>query len=440
MKGIIEPIREVVLVGLSHKTAPVEMRERFALEGDARLRFIKQALIAGVEEVVYVATCNRVEAYAASRYPERAVKILLELFEEVSSIPQSDAEKFVFRKYSKEAVSHLFEVASSLDSMVVGENEILGQLKECYSNAVKAKTTGPVLNKLFHHAFRTAKRVRSETAISRNPLSVAFIAVELARKIFEDITKERALIIGAGEMGELILRYLVKAGVHHIVIANRSIANAESLAREVYPDARVVPLVEAAAESAMADILISSVASRDFVLTEKNVREIMKFRKGKPLFIIDIAVPRTIDPNISHIEDVFLYDIDDLKSISEENRKVREREVNIAMEIIEEDVKEFLLWQRGLAVVPAINFIQKKFEEIRKKELARYRRKKLKHLAQKDFKAVEELTLQIMTKTLHNPIAHLKEIAKGMRGHGERTIEEAVHMIMEMFKDEGYEK
>lgn len=440
MRQFDEPVREVLLVGLSHKTAPVDIRECYSLAGEEAIGFMARAKKAGIEEIVYVATCNRVEVYAASRHPERAVRVLMELLAEISSVAEKESGSFFYRKYSREAAAHLLAVASSLDSMVVGENEILQQLKGAYSTAVRAKMTGPVLNRLFHQAFRTAKRVRTETDIARNPLSVAFIAVELAQKIFDDISMRGGLLIGAGEMGELILRYFVKQGMKDITIANRSLANAERVAAEVFPDARVLPLSEAMRVAEGADIIVSSAASHDFVFTETMAREIMKARSGHPLFIIDIAVPRNIDPRVSEISDVFLYNIDDLKSISEENRKSRERATEIAMKMVEEDAREFMEWHDGLAVVPAISLIQEKFEEIRKRELARYRRKKLKQLSREDFRIVEELTSQIMTKTLHNPIANLKETAKGLRGHGGRTIEEAVRMVMEMFKDENSKK
>jgi len=204
--------REVLLVGISHKTAPVELRECFSLDGDRSRLFMERAASRGVEEIVYVATCNRVEVYAAAKDPRAAAAAILDLLEEFSCVPATESGGAVYKKYSREAVAHLLSVASSLDSMVVGENEILGQLRECYKGAVRDKRTGPVLNRLFHQAFRTAKRVRTETNIARNPLSIAFIAVELARSIFEDLSRRKALLVGAGEMGELILRYLASTG------------------------------------------------------------------------------------------------------------------------------------------------------------------------------------------------------------------------------------
>ncbi len=433
--GDAADIREVFLAGISHKTAPVELRERFSFDADRARLFMERAAARGIEEIVYVSTCNRVEVYAAAADARRAVAALTEILGDFSGVPSSESEGAVYRKYSREAVKHLLSVASSLDSMVVGENEILGQLRECFRAAVREKKTGPVLNKLFHQAFRTAKRVRTETGIARNPLSIAFIAVEMARKIFEDLAKRRALLVGAGEMGELILRYLTKHCIGEMVIANRSLGNAERIAREIRPDARIIPLEDAASAAREADIIVTSVSARDFVFTAPAAREIMKRRGAKPLFIIDIAVPRNIDPAVAELAGIFLYNIDDLKTIAEENHKSRMGEVEMASRLVEADSLEFMEWYEGLAAVPAINRIQIQFEEIRRRELDRYRKKRLKHLSDEDFGIVADLTNQIMTKTLHNPITHLKKIAGSSRGHrGGRSIEDAVRIIMEMFE------
>ena len=429
-----DAIRETVMAGISHKTAPVELRECFSLEEDRARLFMERARERGVEEIVYVATCNRVEVYAADRDARRAGEIILEILGEFSCVPSSESEGALYVRYSVDAVSHLLSVASSLDSMVVGENEILGQIKDAYKRAVSLGMTGPMLNRLFHQAFRTAKRVRTETDISKNPLSIAFIAVELARRIFDDFSRRKALLAGAGEMGELILRYLGRHGIGEVIIANRSLANAERIAREVNIDAHIVPLANAAGAAASSDIIISSVSSREFVITVEAMKEMMKNRGTRPLFIIDIAVPRNIDPEVARMDGVFLYNVDDLKLIADENMKSRLNEAVLAEKLVESDVREFMGWCRGLAAVPAISRIQDRFEEIRSRELDRYRKKKLKHLSDEDFKIIEDLTTQIMTRTLHNPITHLKQYAEPGKCHGDgQSVEDAVKIILEMF-------
>ncbi len=427
-------IPEIGLIGLSHKTAPVEVRELFTLGAGDLPVFFENACAGGIHEVVYLTTCNRMEIYFTAGDLNAAMEALTAVLEGAASLPKERFEPHLYKKYSRDAVLHLLSVASSLDSMVVGENEIFFQVKNCYRQSVDQKRTGPVLNKLFHHAFKTAKRVRTETEISRNPLSIAYIATELARKIFEDLSKHRALLIGAGEMGELILKYFTKYRVADITLANRSLHNAERIAREINRNARILPLEEIGDAAAEADIIIASVSSPHYIITADMIRPILKKRGGRPLFIIDIAVPRNIDPEIAKISNVFLYNIDDLKSIADSNLKNRLKEVELARSLIESDAEEFFAWYEGLAVVPAIMKIQNKFEEIRTGELARYRRRKLKHLSDDDFTAVEELTRQIMTKTLHNPIDYLKRYQGG--GHaGKRSVKDTAKLIEELFKE-----
>jgi glutamyl-tRNA reductase len=306
-------------------------------------------------------------------------------------------------------VKHLLSVVSSLDSMVIGENEITGQIKESYKKAVESGTTGTILNRLFHRAFTTAKRVRTETEISKNPLSIASIAVEQAKSIFHDISTKSALLIGAGEMGELILKYLVKENLNKIVLANRTSENAERICRDIDYNAEIISLNKVDQALAQVDIVITSVTAPHHVITSADIKNIMFEREGKPIFLIDIAVPRNIDPSVTETENVYLYNVDNLKDIADNNMRGRMLELDKAKSIIDEDVDEFVHWYDELSIAPTITVIKNKFDEIRNIELNKYRSRKMKHLSEEDFKLVEEITCQIMNKTLHNPIINLKK-------------------------------
>ncbi len=408
-----ENIPEIGLIGLSHKTASVEMRELFSLEDNQISEYMDRLHAEGTMESVCLSTCNRVEIYFASDNIHSSVESILRILEEVSSIPRENFESLLYRKYSRDAIIHLFAVSSSLDSLVVGEDEILGQVKEAYRKASDEKRTGQILNKLFHNAFKTSKRVRTETEIARNPLSIAYIATELAKSIFDDFSKRKALLIGAGEMGELILKYFSKFNIREVVLANRSFHNAERIAREINREAHIIPLDDIYTAAGHTDIIISSVSSPEYIVNPDDVRAIIRKRGKHPLFIIDISVPRSVDPEVGKIRNVYLYNVDDLKSIADENLKTRLREVEMAKRLLESDADEFFSWYDGLEIIPTIVELQKRFDEIREQEVEKYKRKKLKHISDDDFRIIKELTSQIMTKTLHNPITYLKNGQNG---------------------------
>jgi glutamyl-tRNA reductase len=426
---------DILLVGMSHKTAPVDLRECFSLEGDRAAEFIDRACGAGIGEVVFISTCNRVEVYAASEDVNASAAKIIELLEHFSGLKKESFEGVIYKKYSRDAVIHLLTVTSSLDSMVVGENEILGQMKKAYSSSVQQKASGMVLNRLFHQAFKTAKRVRTETEIARNPLSIAYISVELAGKIFENLSEKKAMLIGAGEMGELILKYFTKYRINEITIANRSLHNAQRIAADINREAHIIPLDDIASGSAGSDIIISSAASKEFIIGVDSAKAIVRKRGREPLFIIDISVPRNIDPEVGKLNNVYLYNIDDLKTIADENLRGRLNEVDIAKSMIESDAGEFYEWYEGLIIVPAIVRMQDRLDVIRKNELEKYRKRKLKHLKEEDFKIVEDLTKQIMTKTLHNPIMHLKKYRAGNRQNDRESMDETARLIEELFKE-----
>lgn len=399
----------LIVLGLSHKTAPVETRELFSLPGTQLAAFYERLSDAGVEESVYVSTCNRVEIYMTAEDSESAVDTIKRLMEYYTKLPHEQFMSTVYSRYGTEAVKHLLSVASSLDSMVIGENEITGQIKESYRKAVECGTTGTVMNRLFHRAFTTSKRVRTETDISKNPLSIASIAVEQAKSIFTDISSRSALLIGAGEMGELILKYLVKENLHKIVLANRTVDNAERICRDIDYNAEIINLTRVDQALADVDIVITSVTAPHHVITAADIKNIMFERGGKPIFLIDIAVPRNIEPSVTETENVYLYNVDNLRDIADNNMRGRMQELEKANSIIDEDVEEFVNWYDELSIAPTITLIKNKFNEIRENELGKYRNRKMKHLSDDDFKLVEEITCQIMNKTLHNPIMNLKK-------------------------------
>lgn len=426
-----ERIPEIGLIGMNHKTTSIDLRENFSLDEDGVSGFIEKASSRGIEEIVCVSTCNRVEIYFTSHDMSHSVNELVSILEEMSSMPKSKFTPNVYKKYYKDAALHLFKVASSLDSMVVGENEILGQVKDAYRKSTSLKKTGTVLNRLFHQAFKTAKRVRTETEIAKSPLSIAYIAVELAKGIFDDLSKRKALLIGAGEMGELILKYLTKYNINEITIANRSFHNAQRIVEDINIKANIITLEDIKAAAENVDIIISSAASTEFIITKETAKHAVKRKGNNPLFFIDIAVPRNIDPEAGKIDNIFLYNIDDLKMIADKNLKSRLKEVEVAESLIESDAENFYAWYEGLAMVPTIINIQKKCEEIRKNELNKYKKRKLKHLSKKDIDIIDNLTTQIMTKTLHDPIMYLKNFQNSKTER--EAIKESIKLIEEMF-------
>ena len=400
---------DVAVIGFNHKSASVEKRECFAVHSDKFEEFYNKIKDRNIGEAVYVATCNRVETYIASHSISSSVDAILKLYEEFSGLSIDEFKDNLYIKYSRDATRHLMMVISSLDSMVLGETEIIGQMKDSFTKAVNNKAVSTTLNKLFHQAFKTAKQVRSETEISKNPVSIAFIAADMARNVYPDLSSKKALLIGAGQMGELVLKYLTKYGVGEITIANRSLHNAERIAAEIEHETKIILLEEIVEAAQDVDIVITSVSAPHYIITAEMIRRAMPARNGNALVLIDIAVPRNIEPEIEKIDGVYLYNIDSLNEIANTNLQSRLSEAQLAEEYIDENVKEFFEWQNEISVTPAITNIQNKFDEIRNMELERYRKKKLKHLSKEDFEFVEELTKQIMTKTLHNPIMNLKK-------------------------------
>jgi glutamyl-tRNA reductase len=394
--------KHISLIGVNHKSTPLEVREKIALTGGyeealSRLRN-EQAL-----EFYLLSTCNRVELlWVTEDTVESTPNMQRFLFGEAVVPEKWDDYSYVYRNH--EAVHHLFKVAASLDSMVVGEAQILGQIKEAYRYASQFGCTGPLLNKLLHKSFSVAKRVRSETGIGSAAVSISSAAVELARKIFGNLDDKKVLLIGAGEMAELAAEHLLGQGVKGITVANRTLSRAVDLAKRFNGSA--CSLEELAEQIETVDIIVSSTGSSDLIISSEDVRPLMRIRRNRPLFFIDIAVPRDLDPELNEIDNVFLYDIDDLSQVVEMNRSEREKEAVKATRIVEEETLKFSKWQEGLTITPTISALRAKADEICTSEVSKTLARM--DLSDSDRQKVEKLAQAITAKMLHNPLRFLK--------------------------------
>ncbi len=397
----------IVLVGLNHNTASIAVREKIFAgcqeEKDilARLRSLN-----GVGEVLYLSTCNRIEIIASVEEHGKAVIALRDFVAASGGLTPNEAAYCFYEYRNEEAVRHIFRVASSLDSMVMGETQILGQVKDAYRQALAQYATGVVLNRLMHCSFRAAKRVRTETAIAANPVSVSYAAVELAKKIFGSLDGKKILLIGAGEMAELTGMHLITNGAESIIVANRTLAQARLLAEKFHGEA--VSLDSLDAKLIEADIVISSTGAPDFIVTADILKRIHHRRKNRLLFLIDIAMPRDIEPAASSLENVYLYNIDDLQDIVDENMNVRRKEAVRAEMIVEEEVTRYINWQKELESVPTIISLRSKTEEIIKAEMEKAAGW-MQNFNKEDQERIDNLVNSIVNKVLHSPVAVLKE-------------------------------
>ena len=396
-------MRDFVVVGLSHRTAPVEVRERLAVAPEQLEEELREIIARGhFDEALLISTCNRVELYGVSMNPTAAAQSARNTL--ASRLPNSTSEDVFYSERGVAVVRHAFRVASSLDSLVVGEPQILGQVKEAFDAATNAGTAGTLIGRCFSHAFSTAKRVRNETGIAEGTVSVSSIACELAKKIFGNLDGRRTLLLGAGEMGEGAARNLRQTGTQLHVI-NRSEARAEALAKSC--GGRAIPYERLTTELAEADVVIASTASTKFILTPELMKGVVRSRRHRPLFIIDIAVPRDVDPRIGTMDNVFVYDVDDLQQVAEQNLAVRAREAAQAERIIEEEVELFLKWRRSLELAPTIVALRKQFGDVADEELRRALGR-LQGLSQSDRAAFEAMARSLVNKLLHRPMMHLK--------------------------------
>ncbi|MGB9935403.1 glutamyl-tRNA reductase [Thermodesulfovibrio yellowstonii] len=403
----------LIVIGLNHKTAPVEIREKIAFNSKEAIKEALKELIQreGIGEVVIISTCNRVEIYVYTanvsdlkreNQVEETIKAFLSNFH---NIEIGEFENYLYVYKDTEAVEHLFKVASSLDSMIVGEPQITGQVKESYEIALSERTTSLILNYLMNRALFTAKRVKNETRIGENPVSVSYAAVGLIKKVFDELSKKSILLVGAGEMAELALRHLIGSGIKNVYLTNRTFQRAEEIAKEF--NGVAVPFENLKEQLVKTDIVICSTGAPHYVITEQMLKEVMPLRKHKPIFFIDISVPRNVDPACNELDNVYLYNIDDLQDVVDSNILERKKEAEKALSIVQEETEKFFQWLNSLESVPVIVSIRNKAEQVRQEEIEKFKAK-YKDLPPELINSIDYLTQSIINKIMHSPTVALK--------------------------------
>ena len=397
----------LIAFGINHKTAPVDIREKVAFAPEKMEQALHQCIGNGmVNEAAIVSTCNRTELYTSVN-DENDFDSLLDWFCQYHQLSKEDIQPYIYLHNNNHAVQHILRVASGLDSLVLGEPQILGQIKDAYSTANHAGTIGRQLNRLFQHTFSVAKQVRTDTAIGANPVSVAFAAVSLSKRIFADLSKHTALLIGAGETTELVAQHLANQGVSKMIVANRTVERAQSLANKF--DAEAIALSDMPERLVEADIIIASTASQLPILGKGAVERALKQRKHRPIFMVDIAVPRDIEPEVGELDDVYLYTVDDLHEVIQEGRQSREEAAIQAEEIIVHQVDHFMGWLRSLKGVDTIRAFREQAEQKRDEQLVAAQKQLA---AGKDPQQVmNELARTLTNKLIHEPSAQLNQAA-----------------------------
>jgi glutamyl-tRNA reductase len=413
------------VAGMSHRTAPLEVREQLALEEDKVRQILADLSGRGLlTEVMILSTCNRVEVYGVAEVPGEARSAAFSLLGAQRGLRLSDLEALLYTKAEEDAVLHAFRVAASLDSMILGEPQILGQVKDAFALAQSSSTVGPLLHSLMSQAFNVAKKVRTETEIGRLAVSVSYAAVELARKIFGGLEGKSVLLVGAGEMGELAARHLVDQGSLPVYVTNRTRSRAEELARTLAGTA--VPFDQLHASIESADIVITSTAAPEPIIRAADVQRAMHARHSRPLFFIDIAVPRNVEAAVNDLPNVFCYDVDDLRGVVESNLRERQREAQRAEALVRREVERFAERLKDLEVVPTIVSLREKLEAVRRAEVDRALAR-LPNADAETRRIIEALSEAIINKVLHAPTVKLRDSSR--EGHGPRWIE----LISELF-------
>ncbi|NWF37667.1 glutamyl-tRNA reductase [Mariprofundus sp. NF] len=401
-------------IGLNHKTAPVALRERLAVSEADIAEILKQRIAhPAIREAALLSTCNRVEMTVVTHDPDAAIAAVHEWFAEKAKMSLEQVCEHLYSYTTDEAIRHLFCVASGLDSLVLGEPQILGQVKTSYEHALTSNSAGHVLHRLYQSTFAAAKRARSETEIGKQAVNISSCAVELARHIFGDLAGKTVLLMGAGEMAELAARHLRGNGCSDILVANRTLERAQNLAMEFEGHALTLDQIPDYLDAA--DIVLSSTGASTFVLLPETVQKAMKKRKGRPMFLVDIAVPRDIDPRIGDIDGAYLYDIDDLQQVVQGNVEHRQHEAEQAREIIEEEALSFLSWLKSLESVPLIRSIQQQMELRRREEMEKALRY-MKDLDASQIEAVERFSKALMKRYMHPTLQTLKVLPDDIEG------------------------
>jgi glutamyl-tRNA reductase len=414
----------MVVVGLNHKTAPVAVREQLAIAEPDLAEPLAQLRHPMLHELVLLSTCNRVEIYMETGDTAACIAACTDFLAAYRGVAPAVFEPHLVYRYDMEAVRHLFRVAASLDSLVVGEPQILGQVKAAYTAARQAGRTSSVFHQLFDRALGVGKAVRHETGINDNAVSVSYAAVELAKKIFESLQQRTAMVLGAGETSELAARHLVRQGVTSIFVANRTHDRAVRLAQALHGKAIAWEHVEE--HLAHTDIVVSSTAAPEPIIDKAMVQRVMRARRRQAMFFIDIAVPRDIDPEVNSIENVFLYDIDDLEHVIAANRREREREALVAEEIVWREARQFDLWLEAPEAVPTIVALRQRAERSRQEELEKALAK-LGSLDDRPRRALDALTAGSVNKLLHTPTVNLK------RSTGQGRLRDDVRLVRHLF-------
>jgi glutamyl-tRNA reductase len=413
------------MMGLNFKTAPVEIREVLAVPSGQLGACLERLGTLAIAEGILLSTCNRTEVYAVGENVDGLYAELIRYLADLGHIEdQSRLLPHLYRAHDQGAVDHLFRVSCGLDSMVIGETQILGQVRDAYQSSTTAGTVGKLFHQLFEQAIAVGKRAQTETRIGQNAVSVSYAAVELAKKVFRSLDGRRAMTIGAGETAELTVKHLQASGVTEIVIANRTLERAEKLAQSIGGTA--ITMAEIPQQLQHVDVVISSTGAPGIVLSRQQVAEAIRNRRGRPIFLFDIAVPRDIDPGISQLEGAFLYDIDDLQAVINANLQERAEEAKRAERIVAEEEAKFFAWLASQEVVPTIRLLRDRFDEIRQQELSRALNR-LPDLTERERAVIEAMTVSLVNKILNAPTQHLK----GMAGEG--AAGDAIAAVVRLF-------